>query len=144
MDLSLSSVAPPRVSRSTGSRREKPPAPAGSRLGSASSQNSHFPLAEGLVGGSKCGGRAADAGAERRARRARGPATRPRGTAAERCRPASSPARPAAALRRHPSKPNADCWNKKGRPGKMRLPKKKKKKRLLFAKLRSEWCAAKQ
>lgn len=39
---------------------------------------------------------------------------------AERGRPASPPARPAAARRRHPRKPNADCQNKKGLPGKMR------------------------
>ena len=39
---------------------------------------------------------------------------------AERGRPASSPAGRAAARRQHPRKPNADCLNKKGRPGKMR------------------------
>lgn len=91
MDISLSSVALPRVSRSLGSRQEKPPPRAGSRLGSAGSQNSHFPLAEGRVGGREGGGRAAGAGAELRTWRARGPATRPWGTAARQTRQAPLP-----------------------------------------------------
>jgi hypothetical protein len=59
MNLSLSSVAPPRVSWCTGSCLEKLPPGAGSQLGSEGSQNAHFPVATGPVGEKKSEGLAA-------------------------------------------------------------------------------------
>lgn len=104
---------------------------------------SKLPLPPSLRGwlGKYIGGRAAEMGAELRKRRACGPATRPLGPGgpALEARFLSRPARGSSEAA--PSKSNADCWNNKGRPRKMQLQKKKKK-WLLCARLRSEWCAA--
>lgn len=99
---------------STGSLQEKLPPGAGSLLGSAGSQNSHFPLAAGLVGRGKSGGRAWAYTSGLRSRASPHPDfTGPLPP-------------PAAAPRRHPRTSKADCGNNnKGRPRKMcRYPKK--------------------
>lgn len=128
MDLSLSSVAPPRVSWRTGSRRERPPPRAGSRLGSAGSQNSHFPLAAGLVGGGQSGGQAL------------GPPAGPQlGPGTPTSQALSSPACPPLLLgggTQVSLRPAAET--RKAGLEKMRSY----QKRLLFTQLRSEWCTA--